>query len=246
MSPPQTHRPIGLPRHATCASQLASEAGLALIELLLAAAITIVIAVAAGGLLVVGSNSQARNQAEAGTIASTQAAVATLLHDLRGAKAVTQVGPATINFLLSVGGTDYNVQYNCNAQDTLGAPYTRCARTQAVAPAPAPAAGPTPGSLDIQHVYNNPTNGYNRFCNTQGTAPSGAVFFVSNPQQPNTDGSGLACDETYETTVVAPLPDYVQIRVQVPASGDTPRAGLTHFTVFQDGVFLPNIGGAQS
>lgn len=241
LSLPQTH---WLTDRTQSRRALCDEAGFTLIEMLVAAVLTIVIASAALVLYDTASDTEKKNVAYGLEINSTQGALATLLHDLRGAVAINSVGPGVLSFQMIANGTTYNVQYDCSAQDSLGSPYTRCARTQAVAPALPSAAGSTAGTLDIQHVYNNPSNtaggSFATFCNTGGTASSGAVFFVSNSTVANTDGSGLACDEAYED-VVAAHPIYVQVRVQVPASGDLTSGGLKHYTVLQGGTFLPNL-----
>jgi hypothetical protein len=139
---------------------------------------------------------------------------------------------------MAVGGTTYDVAYNCTAADSLGGIYTRCAQTQALAPAVPATPGATAGSLDIQHVANGTIS---TFCNPSGTVQSGSVFFPSNPNVTNTDGSGLACDEAYEREVAGLQPTALQVHVQVPASGDLTSGGLTHQTVLSSSVFIPNL-----
>lgn len=221
------------------------QAGFTLVELLVAISIFLLVVGATEAILVSTTWTQTRDQAYAEEIASTQAGLARLVHDLRGATSLQVVGPDLLEFQLTQAGTTYNVMYDCSASDALGAPYTRCARTQAVAPSPAPVAGSTAGSEDIQHVWNNATNTANgsnfaTFCNSSGSARSGSVFFASNPSTSNPDSSPPACDETYEVANVAPLPSYIQITVQVPASGDLKSFGLRHLTVLQTGTYLPN------
>ena len=224
--------------------RLRAQDGVTLVELLVATTMLLVVVAPILTLLVVTGRTQARDQSYAQEVSTAQTALARLVHDLRGATSFQAISPGLLQFQVTQGGTTYNVKYDCTASDTLGSPYTRCARTQAVAPAAAPVAGSTPGPLDIQHIWNNPTNttggsSFALFCNTSGSAPSGSVFFVSNPNTANTDGSTAACDEAYETLVAA-LPTYIQIRVQVPASGDQIRGGLVHYIVLTDGAYLPN------
>ncbi len=226
------------------AAGLREDDGFTLVELLVTTAMLLVVLAPILTLLVVTGRTQARDQSYANEVSTAQTALARLVHDLRGATSFQAVSPGLLQFQVTQAGTTYNVKYDCTASDSLGSPYTRCARTQAVAPAPAPVAGSTAGALDIQHVWNNPTNttggsSYALFCNSTGSAQSGGVFFVSNPNTPNTDGSLAACDETYETLVAA-LPTYIQIRVQVPASGGQIRGGLKHYIVLTDGAYLPN------
>jgi type II secretory pathway pseudopilin PulG len=218
-------------------------------ELLVAMVMLLVVVGATLTLLVVATRTQARDQSYAQEVSTTQVALARLVHDVRGAISVGPVGPGQLQFAetVYVAGvpTTYNVEYNCTAPDTLGSPYTRCARTQAVAPALPPVYGSTPGPQDIQHVWNNPSNltsgnTFATFCNSTGSATSGSVFFVSNPNTANPDGSSLTCDETYEEVWVAPHPTYLRVRLQVPASGDQKSGGLKHYTVLQDGTYLPN------
>lgn len=215
------------------------ESGYTFIELLIAMSIFLVITSATFAALEFVTKVQTRDQAYADEITTTQAALARLVHDVREATSFQLITPNAVEFQFAEGGTTYNVEYNCDASDSLGSAYTRCARTQAVAPTAPPAASSTVGALDIQHVENGAIS---TFCNAAGSAQSGAVFYATNPSIPNTDGSGLACDENYENEIARQLllPSYLAIRVVVPASGDLASNGLTHQTVLQTGVYLPN------
>jgi type II secretory pathway pseudopilin PulG len=220
----------------------ASEHGFTLIELLVVLVMMIVVLTAT--LTVLGSvtTTQTRDQAYAQEVMATQTALARLVHDLREASQILLVSPSKLEFQLLVNGTTYNVLYDCTAADSLGTGYTRCARTQATAPTTPPTAGSVAGSLDIQHIYNNASHGYSTFCNSGGSAPSGSVFFVSNSNIPNTDGSNLACDEAYEDEIAGlAAPTYVHVQVEVPASGSLVRGGLTHLTVLSTAAFLVNL-----
>lgn len=212
-------------------------------------AISLVVAGAGMSVLLVSTRTEKRDQSYAQELQSAQAALGRMIHDLREATSFpVPVEPWMVEFQTKISGTTYNVEYNCKASDTLGGSYTRCARTQALAPAapPAATASSSPPLTDIQHVRNNPTNtadgnGYSTFCNASGTAVSGSVFFVENPNMPNPDTAPAACDENYEANYVAVQPDYIQVRVQVPASGDQSSGGLTHSIVLQAGTYLPNL-----
>ena len=238
-------------RRGICAagSHASWQSGFTLIELLVVMLGFIIIITASTNILLASARTQNRDQSYAQEVAGAQGALARLVHDLRQATSFpVPVLPGVIEFQELVGGTTYNVKYDCTATDSLGSPYRRCARTQAVWPSAPPAAGSAAGRDDIQHVWNNPNNtadvssgnDYSSFCTTTGSAPSGSVFFVSNPNTANTDGSTLTCDETYEQ-VVSAAPDYVQVRMEVPASGDQVTGGLRHMIVLQDGTYLPNL-----
>ncbi len=216
-----------------------SESGFTLIELLIAMVLMLVIVGTTLTALDVLTRTQTRDQAYAQEVTSTQTVFARLLHDLRQATMFQSVTPNSIKFQMVTGASAYNVAYDCTASDSLGSPYTRCAETQALAPA-LPAAPGSLGSLDIAHVKDGATA---TFCNTAGSAPSGSVFFVSNPNIPNTDGSILKCDEAYEREIagLAGGPTYVQVQVSIPAKGDLMTGGLSHLTTLQSGVFLPNL-----
>jgi prepilin-type N-terminal cleavage/methylation domain-containing protein len=238
-------------RAARCASRLATrsrdvrdqggrdEGGFTLVEMLVTLVIFLVIIGSTLTLLVAATRAQKRDQSYAQEIASTQASLSRLVHDLREAISFQLVSPNAIQFQMMSGSTTYNVKYDCTAADTLGSAYRRCARTQAAAPTAPPAAGSSPQNLDIQHVANGTIS---TFCDTTGSAQSGSVFFVTNPAIPNTDGSTLACDEVYEQLVGSQLkiPSYVQVLVRVPASGDQSSGGMTHQTVLASGAYLPN------
>jgi len=243
-------------RLRTRRAPLRDERGFTLIEMLVGLTLTLVVVTGAAVALQATTRTQNRDQAYQEELQSAQVGVARLIHDLREATSFsltpgagpTAVAPGVIEFQLPQGGQTWNVEYNCNAPDTLGPPYTRCARTQALAPNLPPAAGATPGPQDIQHIWNNPSNtndlaagyDYGAFCTTNGSAQSGSVFFVQNPNTANPDSNPPACDQTYEL-IVAQSPDYVQVKVEVPAGGDLSSSALRHLVVIQDGAYLQNI-----
>jgi type II secretory pathway pseudopilin PulG len=214
-------------------------------EVLLTAVIMLVVLTATLYSLGSTTRTQARYQSYAQEITNTQGALAHLVHDLREATQVVFVTPDKLEFKvpLKVDGTTttWTVLYDCTASDSLGSGYTRCARTQSSTGSP-PAAGPTARSEDIQHVWNNASR-YWTFCNSSASGPSGAVFYISNSNIPNTDGSTAACDETYETELglLVNGAQFVQIQVAVPASGNLTRYGMTHRTVLSTGTFVPNL-----
>lgn len=215
------------------------EGGFSLIEMVIAMMVTLVIVGITLDALGLITRTQSRDQAYAREITGTQTALARLIHDLRQAKVVQSVTPNSIRFQIVVGATTWNIAYSCTASDSLGSPYTRCARTQAVAPSLPATPGATAGSLDVVHVRNGATS---TFCNSTGTGPSGSVFFVSNAGIANTDGSSLICDEAYENEIASlNSPTFVQVQAQVPASGGLVKGGLAHSTVLESGTFLPNL-----
>lgn len=220
-----------------------AEAGFTVVEIVIAMAMTTVLMTATLYALSASTRNQSHDESYAEEITSTQASLARLVHDLREATQVLFVTPDKLEFqTVPINGTSYYVLYDCTAADSLGSSYTRCARTQAVAPGQPPAASATAGSLDIQHIYNDAAR-YSTWCNSGGTAASGAVFFVSNPNIPRTDGSTAACDEAYEWEIasLANAPVYVHVQVEVPASGNLVQGGLTHHTLLSTGTFLPNL-----
>lgn len=219
---------------------LAAQDGFTLVEMLIVMALMLIVVGSTLTALEVMTRTQTRDQAYAQELMSTQTAFARLVHDLRQATMFQSVAPNAIKFQMVVGSTTYNVAYDCTSNDSLGSSYTRCAETQAVAPASAPAPTSKVGSLDIEHVFKGSTA---TFCNGGGSATSGSVFFVSNPNIANNDGSGLPCDEAYEREIagLSGGPTYVQVQVSVPAKGAVNTTGLSHLTVLQSGVFLPNL-----
>jgi prepilin-type N-terminal cleavage/methylation domain-containing protein len=222
-----------LPTH-----RLRDSRGFTLVEMLVAIAVALVIFGATLSALEVMTRAQSRDQAYAAEVTGTQTTFARLIHDLRQASLFTSVTANSVSFQMVVGSATYNVAYNCAAADSLGGSYTRCARTQAVAPATPAAPGATTSSFDIQHMANGRIS---TFCNAGGTATSGSVFFPANPNVANTDGSGLACDEAYEREIASLQPTSLLVHVQVPASGDLRSGGLTHQTVLSSAVFMPNL-----
>ena len=218
--------------------------GYTMVEMLISITVLLAALVPIFDVLVVGRHTQSRDAAYADELQTADVALNRMVHDIRGASSFQTVTPGLLKFQLKQNGTTYNVSYDCTASDSLGSPYTRCARTQAVAPTPAPVAGSTAQDLDIQHVYNNPTNttggnNYANYCNATGSATSGSVFFPANANTANTDLGGLACDEVYEN-LVAGLPTYIQIRLMLPANGGQTTLGYQHQIVLKAGAYIPN------
>jgi type II secretory pathway pseudopilin PulG len=229
--------------HGGAERGVGAESGFALVELLTVLVMMVLLMSATFAALNSTTKAQTRDQTYAQEVTSTQTAVARLVHDLRQATEVLFVTPSKIEFQMPpVGGTTYTVLYDCTASDSLGSAYTRCARTQ-TSSGSVPAAGSSPGPEDVQHIYNDAAHGFTTFCNASGTAPSGAVFFPTNNNFPDTDGSTAACDEAYEQEIGSLVdgPLYVQITVQVPASGTLKNSGTTHLTTITSGAFLPNL-----
>jgi prepilin-type N-terminal cleavage/methylation domain-containing protein len=229
------------------------QAGFTLMEVMIAMALMMVILLATFYSLDSTSRSQERFQSYGEEITTAQAAMSQLVHDLREATEVLFVTPDKIEFQVPLKNTvtgvttTYTVLYDCTAPDSLGSGYTRCARTQSSSGTP-PAAGSTfpPPPTDIQHVYNNASR-YSTFCNSTTGQPSGAVFFILNSNISNTDGSTAYCDEAYEWELAGLVngAEYVQITVDVPASGDQTSFGLAHKTVLETGTFLPNLSAGS-
>ena len=226
-------------------SALREQSGFTLVELLISMLVLLLALIPIFDSLVIGRQTENRDANYADELQTADVAMTRLIHDVREASSFQTVTPGLLKFQVTQNGTLYNVSYDCTASDSMGAPYTRCARTQAVAPTPAPAATSAVSDLDIQHVYNNPTNttGGNEFatyCNATGTGLSGSIFFPENGNTANTDGGGLACDEAYEDLVAA-LPTYVQIRLMLPANGgQTTQGGYQHLIVLKGGAYIPN------
>jgi hypothetical protein len=222
---------------------LAAESGFGLVELLVSMLMLMLVVGATVSMLVSTGNAQLRDATYGQEVTATQTALARMVHDLREATQVLFVTPSKIEFQMPpASGVTETVLYDCTASDTLGSAYTRCARTQSTGGTP-PVAGSKPGPDDIQHIYNNAAHGYSTFCKSDGSAPSGAVFYITNSNIANTDGSTAACDEAYEDELgsIVDGPEYVQVQVEVPASNGLTRVGTTHYTVLDSGVFLPNL-----
>jgi hypothetical protein len=218
---------------------LAGDEGVTLIELLVATALTLVIAGAAMTALLAGNRSESRDEAYSAELTSSQTSLARLTHDLRQATSIVTAQPNVIEFLMPLhqGSTlvMVDVRYDCTASDSVSG-LTRCARTQAVSPASPSTPPATAGSSDIQHVQNGMITTY---CKSDGTAASGSVFFYGNPSTTNPDSNPPACDENYQN-LVAQRPSYVQVLISVPASGGLTAGGMSHSTVLSSGVELRN------
>jgi Tfp pilus assembly protein PilW len=219
---------------------LEGQAGVTLVELLVVTSMMVLVVWASLTLLVTSSRDQHRDQAYAEEISSTTAALARLAHDLRQATKIVSASPNSIEFLMPVSGSTavYDIKYTCTASDTRGAGYTRCARVRSVYPAPLPAVPATAASADIVHVSNGSIATY---CTSNGSGPSGSVFFYQNAVTPDTTPGATACDESYVDRISL-NPTYIGLRVVVPAAGDVVRqAALTHSTVLQDGAYMRNL-----
>ncbi|MHB8658312.1 MAG: hypothetical protein ACYC91_10230 [Solirubrobacteraceae bacterium] len=228
---------------ASTRQRLACESGLTLVELLVVCIMLIALTTATLALLQSATSVQTRDAAYADEITATQADLARLTHDLRQATTIVAGQPNRIEFLMPstqvVNGTPttitLDIRYDCTAGDSLSG-YTRCAREQSVYPAVLPAFTTAAGSDDIQHVINGTVSTY---CNGAGSSQSGSVFFYENANTANPDLSPPPCDENYQT-LVAQRPNYVQVLIEVPASGDLTSNGLHHTTTLSSGAYLRN------
>lgn len=214
------------------------ETGTTLIELLVVSTLLVGVVGATLTFLDFGARTQQRDQSFGQQLTTSQHTLARLMHDLREATKIVTASPNTVEFLLPVGTTTYDVKYDCTQPDSLGSGYTRCSRLQSVYPNPLPSPPATAGANDIPHVQNG---GVLTYCKLDGSNQAGSIFFFQDATVPDTNISPPACDEPYQQTVAGLNPAYVQVLVKVPAGGGQPAAGATHSTELESGAFLQNL-----
>jgi Tfp pilus assembly protein PilV len=213
--------------------RLRDEAGVTLLELLVAASLMLVVVSGALAVMLRTMRSENTSQQFSEEIQIAQSGLARMMRDVRQSTRIVQASATTIRFVVP-GATDHVVQYECDVPQT-GTTFTQCMRTKAVLGANVdpnsvsmPAA--TTGAPTVLRVTNGAI--------TSGADPN-AVFHYQAPGQAGIDSTGQPVDANG-----APIPPtYVEARVSVPSAGKnagTPLAEMSHTTVLSSGAYLRN------
>jgi Tfp pilus assembly protein PilW len=111
-------------------STLAGEAGVTLVELLVALVAALVVFGATLTLLVPSQRVQARESEWALVLQQDRVGLAQMVRDIRQASKLEETTPSAIRFLATLGGKSWEVKYQCNAPQA-GTTYTTCDRLAA-------------------------------------------------------------------------------------------------------------------
>ncbi|HWX45376.1 MAG TPA: hypothetical protein VNY52_08640 [Solirubrobacteraceae bacterium] len=136
-------------RRATVRS---SEAGFALVELLVASAAATLVLTATIALLVSGQQIQARDSAWGITLQEGRAGFAHMLRDMRQASKVEEAKAGAIVFRATISGTNWTIKYECGVSQP-GTKYTECVRFAAEEGK----ALPSSGTAIVRDVLNGST-----------------------------------------------------------------------------------------
>lgn len=187
------------------------EAGFALVELLIVAALLGVVLFAVLSLLDAAVRVEARDQERAHAVREAQVGLDRMTRELRQAYRVVATGPSYVTVHVRLGGQDTQVHYRCDRPhpDLASNPhddgYRRCRRVEALVGAALPAIDT--GPIVIDRVLNG------------SAAPPDSVF-------------------TFSPSAISPT--YIRARIEVPARGER-EEGIEHKVVLDDGFFMRNL-----
>jgi Tfp pilus assembly protein PilV len=213
------------------ARRLRQEAGVTLLEMLIASAMLLVVLTAVFAVMLRTMRSENTSQQFSQEIQTAETGLARMMREVRQSTRVVQASANTIRFVLP-GTTDHVVQYECDVAQS-GGTFRQCTRVQAVLAANAdPNAVTMPAASTGIQLIQNLTNG-----TITAGSDANAVFHYQAPGQAGIDAAGQPVDANG-----APLaPTYVQGKIIVPAAGDLAGkrlAQMSHNTVLSSGAYL--------
>jgi Tfp pilus assembly protein PilW len=127
------------------------ERGNSLIELLIAMSLLVLILGALMGPSIVSSRTQMRDDNYARAQDQARAGLDSMVAQIRQATAIVADGPNFVEMDVSLGGTSYLVDYECDVAQA-GTSYRECVRVQAAAGSTLPAI--SAGSAVVTHLVN--------------------------------------------------------------------------------------------
>lgn len=191
-----------------------SEGGFTLVELLVVCAAAVIVFGATLGLLESSFNVQARDTEWALTLQENRAGLARMAREIRQASTVENAEGGTIQFLATIGSTEWKIEYECGVSQPL-TEYHECVRK---AVEKSTGTLPSTGAAIVRDVLN-PTE---VFCYAHGTKAC-----TSSP----------SATERAEATVAT-------LRVELPAKGTLKQAGssgYTHRVVLENAALMRNL-----
>lgn len=196
---------------------LRAQDGFTLIELLIAATLSLVVLGAVLAVLISSQNTQSRDNEWALTIQEARTGLAAMTHDIRQAYSIQGTSENSIDFYAAVGGKSYEIAYDCTVPQGERTS-TGTELHECVRRQAAFEDGKPPRSLPDKGVpiIKDVLN---------GTATEEAPIF-----------------REFSPNSIAP--DYVRIRLAVPAGGTLKLAGAKvykHKVILSDGAYIRNM-----
>ncbi len=198
------------------ASRLRSDQrGQSLIEVLVAAALSVLVLGTIGTLLVTSQRQAQKNANYDIAQASAQAELDKMVGQIRDALDIVSWGPNSVDMDVDVGSTEYQVYYECDV--SAGNGWNKCVRLQTTVGATLPALST---AATVIPFLTNGTSAQPVFSWTNEATAPGATNTTPN----------LA-------------PDYVTATVDVPASDGVTvsRLSINRTIVFTDGALIRNL-----
>ncbi|HEY3960798.1 MAG TPA: prepilin-type N-terminal cleavage/methylation domain-containing protein [Solirubrobacteraceae bacterium] len=194
----------------------ASQDGFTLIELLVASVLALIVFGAILSTLESSQQVQARDTEWALTMQEGRAGLARMAQEIReSSEALKEAKPNRIVFLASIGGTAWEIKYDCSVAQA-GTEYHECVRYAAEKGKSLPSTG-TP-------VIRGLLNTTEAFCYSHGASASACVASPNSTEQA-------------EATVAT-------LKVELPAKGTLKQAGssgYTHSVVLENAAFMRNL-----
>lgn len=201
-----------------------SEAGFTLIEMLVAAALSLVIFGAVLSALETSQHAQSRDQEWALVIQEGRTGLARMAREMRQAYSVLEDSHSAIRFYATIGGKSYEIDYNCAEPEAAHPEYNSCVRKAAEfledGKGAAPSSLPAKGETIVRYVTNQKS-----VCEAELLAA--------------TQKSKECVFQEYTPNAIAP--DLVTIKVRLPASGTLKLAdalAYEHHIVLENGAYI--------
>jgi prepilin-type N-terminal cleavage/methylation domain-containing protein len=192
--------------------------GFTLIEVLVAAALSVIVFTALLSGLETSQRAQSRDQEWALVIQEGRAGLARMAREMRQAYSIRSDSHSAIVFYATIGGKSYEISYDCGEKET-GTEYNSCVRRAGeFVSGKAPSSLPSKGQTIVRYVTNR----------------------TSVCESELAEGRSKEC-VFQEFTPNAVTPDLVTMRVRLPASGTLKLAGAqgySHHVVLENGAYI--------
>lgn len=202
------------PRRVSAASQ----SGFTLIEVIVAAALSVIVFAGVLSALESSQTAQSRDQEWALVIQEGRTGLGRMAREMRQAYSVRSDSHSAIAFYATIGGKSYEISYNCGEREA-GTEFNSCVRRAAeFVSGKAPASLPSKGETIVRYVTNQTS-----VCETELA-----------------EGKSKEC-VFQEYTPNAITPDLVTMRVRLPASGTLKLADAktySHHIVLENGAYM--------
>jgi prepilin-type N-terminal cleavage/methylation domain-containing protein len=230
-NPKRGRRPFGAPVcrrwtagvksvRTTALGRLRAQHGFTLIEVLVAAALSLIVFAAVLSALEASQHAESRDQEWALVIQEGRSGLARMAREMRQAYSIRSDSHSAIDFYATIGGKSYEIRYDC-AEKEAGTEYDSCVRKAAeFVSGKAPSSLPAKGETVVRYVTN------------QASACEAELLEA-------TQKSKECVFQEYTPNAITP--DLVTIKVRLPASGTLKLAdalAYKHHIVLENGAYI--------